>query len=69
MTGEKDSLTSVKDSIKLRGLLPNSRLVILPNAKHDLPMAQGAEVSHLVKEFVEYQIELEDVKVKPPVLE
>jgi len=69
MTGEKDGLTSVKDSIKLRSLLPNSRLIILPDAKHDLPMAQGVEVSNLVKEFIEYQIELEEVKIRPPILE
>jgi pimeloyl-ACP methyl ester carboxylesterase len=69
MTGEKDSLTSVKDSIKLRSLLPNSRLVILPDAKHDLPMAQGIESATLVKEFVEYHIDLERVKIKPPIID
>lgn len=69
MTGEKDSLTSVKDSIKLRSLLPNSRLIILPNAKHDLPMAQGVEISTLIREFIEYHIDLERVRVSPPVLD
>ncbi len=66
MTGEKDYLTSVKDAKKLRRLLRNSRLIILPDAKHDLPMAQGIEVAALVKEFVEYYIDLEKVRIKPP---
>lgn len=62
MVGEKDHLTSVKDSMKLRELLPNSRLVILPDSKHDLLFENGRDVANLVKEFVEYQIELESVR-------
>ncbi|GAJ22593.1 unnamed protein product, partial [marine sediment metagenome] len=50
------------DSMKLRELLPNSRLIILPDSKHDILLEQGKDVANLVKEFVEYQIDLESVK-------
>ena len=62
MVGEKDYFTSVKDSMKLRELLPNSRLVILPDSKHDLVLEHGKDVANLVKEFVEYQIDLKSVR-------
>ena len=62
MVGEKDYFTSVKDSMKLRELLPNSRLVILPDSKHDILLEHGKDVANLVKEFVEYQIDLESVR-------
>lgn len=62
MVGEKDHFTSVKDSMKLRELLPNSRLLILPDSKHDIVLEQGRDVANLVKEFVEYQIDLESVR-------
>ncbi len=62
MVGEKDHFTSVKDSIKLRELLPNSRLLILPDSKHDILLEHGKDVANLVKEFVEYQIDLESLK-------
>lgn len=62
MVGEKDHFTSVKDSMKLRELLPNSRLVILPDSKHDIVLEHGKNVANLVKEFVEYQIDLESVR-------
>ena len=69
MAGEKDYLTTVKDAKKLRDLIPNSRLIIFLNSKHDLPMAQGIEVATLVKEFVEYHIDLERIRIKPPILD
>jgi len=62
MVGEKDHFTSVKDSMKLRELLPNSRLVILPDSKHDILLEHGNDVANLVKEFIEYQIDLETVR-------
>ena len=68
MTGEKDVLTTVKQSKKLNKLIPNSRLVILPGSRHDIPIEKGREVSDLVHEFVEFQIDLEKVRVPLPKL-
>ena len=62
MVGEKDHFTSVKDSMQLRELIPNSRLVILPDSRHDLLLENGRDVANLVKEFVEYQIDLDSLK-------
>ena len=68
MTGEKDILTTVNQSKKLGKLLPNSRLVILPESRHDIPIEKGREVSDLIYEFVEFQIDLEKVKIPLPKL-
>ena len=62
MVGEKDQFTSVKDSMKLRELIPSSRLVILPDSGHDILLENGRDVANLVKEFVEYQIDLDSLK-------
>ena len=62
MVGEKDQFTSVKDSLKLRELLPNSRMVILPGSKHDIALENGRDVANLVREFIEYQIDLEALR-------
>ncbi len=62
MVGEKDILTKIKHSIELSALLPNSRLVILPETKHDILIDKGVEVSNLIREFVEFQIDLENIK-------
>ena len=64
MVGENDHLTSVKDSLKLRELLPNSRLIILPNSKHDIILDQGKSVSELIREFIEYQIDLDKINCR-----
>ncbi len=66
MTGEKDILTTVKQSKKLNKLIPNSRLVILPGSRHDIPIEKGREVSDLIYEFVEFQIDRDRVKIPMP---
>jgi len=66
MTGEKDILTTVKQSKKLNRLLPNSRLVILPGSRHDIPIEKGREVSDLIHEFVEFQIDRDKVRISSP---
>ncbi|NPD90047.1 MAG: alpha/beta hydrolase [Asgard group archaeon] len=59
MVGGKDILTPQKNSEKLNELLPNSRLIIIPEINHALLLEQGMEVSNLIREFVEYQIDLD----------
>ena len=64
MVGGKDILTPQKNSEKLNELLPNSRLIIIPEVNHALLLEQGMEVTNLIKEFVEYQIDLDEAKKK-----
>jgi pimeloyl-ACP methyl ester carboxylesterase len=62
MVGGKDILTPQKNSEKLNELLPNSRLIIIPEVNHALLLEQGMEVTNLIQEFVEYQIDLDGVQ-------
>ena len=62
MVGGKDILTPRKNSEKLNKLLPNSRLIIIPEVNHALLLEQGMEVSNLIKEFTEYQIDLDNAE-------
>jgi pimeloyl-ACP methyl ester carboxylesterase len=64
MVGGKDILTPQKNSEKLNQLLPNSRLIIIPDVNHALLLEQGMEVTNLIKEFVEYQIDLDETEKK-----
>lgn len=61
LVGKKDLLTPVKDSKKLNEMLPKSRLVIIPGCGHGILMEKGKAVSKIVKEFIEYRIELEGI--------
>lgn len=61
MVGGKDTLTPQKNSEKLNQLLPNSRLIIIPDVNHALLLEQGMEVSNLIREFVEYQMDLDNI--------
>jgi pimeloyl-ACP methyl ester carboxylesterase len=64
MVGGKDILTPQKNSEKLNQLLPNSRLVIIPDVNHSLLLEQGMEVTNLIKEFIEYQIDLDEAETQ-----
>ncbi|NHK32738.1 MAG: alpha/beta hydrolase [Asgard group archaeon] len=61
MVGGKDILTPQKNSEKLNQLLPNSRLIILPDVNHALLLEQGMEVTNLIREFVEYQMDIDNL--------
>jgi len=62
IVGDKDLVTPVRNSEKLNRLLPNSRLVIIPNAGHGLLIEKGKHVALLIKEFIEFHRQRELVK-------
>ncbi len=62
MIGDKDPLVKIRHTVELSALLSNSRLVILPDSKHDILLDKGTEISDLVKEFIEFQIDLKSVE-------
>jgi len=62
VVGDKDLLTPPHHAERLHELLPNSHLVIIKDAGHSIMIEKGMEVASLVKDFVEYQIDLEMAK-------
>ncbi len=62
MVGDKDILIKIRHAIELSALLPNSRLIILPDSKHDILLDKGIDVSNLIEEFLEFQMDLERIK-------
>lgn len=62
MVGEKDMLIKIRHCIELSAHLPNSRLVILPETKHDILLDKGIDVANLIHEFLEFQMDLEKIE-------
>lgn len=59
LVGENDILTPKKEAEELSKLIPNSRLVILPDTGHSVPLERGKSVSKLVYEFIMHLIDQE----------
>ncbi|MHA1867371.1 MAG: alpha/beta fold hydrolase [Candidatus Heimdallarchaeaceae archaeon] len=64
MVGDKDIVTPVSNSEKLNKLIPNSRLLIIPNAGHSVLIEKGKHAALLLLEFVEFIREQEQAKQK-----
>jgi pimeloyl-ACP methyl ester carboxylesterase len=62
MVGEKDTITPVKQSYELNKLLPNSRMLIFPESKHEILIEKGKEVSDLIKEYIEFLVDKDRTK-------
>ncbi len=63
IVGDKDIVTPLKQSMRLNELLPNSRLVIIPNAGHGILIEKGKHVALLIKEFIEFQVQQDIAKL------
>jgi pimeloyl-ACP methyl ester carboxylesterase len=51
IVGEEDAIAPVKVMQALQGLIPNSRLEIVPGAAHSTYFEQPTEFNRLVKDF------------------
>lgn len=53
VVGEEDHTTPVSDSVTMVGRMPNARLVTLSQTGHLAPIEQPAEITRLVRDFLE----------------